>query len=86
MRRSPGLSGGRPPPAPPAPIEAVKGIPGREQLESYFLLYAVLGELEERLGNNAAAAGHFRKALSLATMKSERKLLMKRIGEAEAGD
>lgn len=70
---------------PAAGLEAVRGIPGREQLESYFLLYAVLGEFEERLGNNAAAAGHFRKALSLATMKSERKLLMKRIGETEAG-
>jgi len=70
---------------PAAGIDAVEAIPNRDQLETYYLLYAVLGEFEELLGNGKAAAEYFRKALDLVTIKSERKLLMKRIRALEKG-
>ncbi|HET7289741.1 MAG TPA: DUF6596 domain-containing protein [Thermodesulfobacteriota bacterium] len=70
---------------PEAGIEAVEAIPNRDQLETYYLLYAVLGEFEELLGNRKAAAEYFRRSLDLVTIKSERKLLMKRIRAIESG-
>lgn len=69
--------------SPKAGIEAVEAIRNREQLESYYLLYAVLGEFESLMSNREAAAGYFRKSLELATMKSERKFLMQRLREVE---
>jgi predicted RNA polymerase sigma factor len=48
-------------------------------LESYYLLYAVLGELELRLGHAAAAAVHFRKSWRLAEIKSEQAFLAKQL-------
>jgi RNA polymerase sigma-70 factor (ECF subfamily) len=69
--------------SPKAAIEAVEAIKNREQLDSYYLLYAVLGEFEELLNNRKAAANYFRKSLELATIKSERKFLMKRLRAVE---
>lgn len=60
-------------------IEAVNAIRNRGQLESYYLLHAVLGDFEERLGNCSAAEGHFRKARQLTALKSEQVFLSKRI-------
>jgi predicted RNA polymerase sigma factor len=54
-------------------------MPNRESLESYYLLHAVLGEFEARLDHNEAAAGHFRKGLELAEIKSEQVFLAKRL-------
>ena len=56
----------------------------RGKLESYYLLYAVLGDFESRLGNTKAAAGHFRMALKLADTKCEQAFLEKRLRESEA--
>jgi RNA polymerase sigma-70 factor (ECF subfamily) len=70
---------------PRAGIEAVETIRNLDQLESYYLLYAVLGEFEERLNNRKAAAEYFRKSLELATIKSERKFFMKKIRALESG-
>ncbi len=70
---------------PQAGIEAVGAIENLQSLESYYLLHAVLGEFELRLNHQTAAAGHFRKALQLAEIKSEQKFLSKRLqdcGEA----
>lgn len=64
---------------PRAGIEAVEAIRNREQLNSYYLLYAVLGEFEALLNNPKAASDYFRKALELATIESERKFLLKRL-------
>ncbi|HSE88323.1 MAG TPA: hypothetical protein VLJ79_19030 [Candidatus Binatia bacterium] len=47
----------------------ISSITSREN--SYYLLYAVLGEFESDLDHRQAAMKHFRKALELATMKSE---------------
>jgi hypothetical protein len=56
---------------PRAGIKAVEAIHDHQQLNCYYLLYAVLGEFEADLDHRQAAMKHFRKALELATMKSE---------------
>jgi RNA polymerase sigma factor (sigma-70 family) len=71
--------------SPRAGIEAVESIRDREQLNSYYLLYAVLGEFEELLSNRKVAANYFRKSLELATMMSERKFLMQGLRALEGG-
>ena len=64
-------------------LEAIEAIPGRRELASYYLLYAVLGEFEERLGNDLAAASHFHRAQQLAELKSEQTFLAKRLQDCE---
>jgi RNA polymerase sigma factor (sigma-70 family) len=64
---------------PQAGIEAVNAIRNLQSLESYYLLYAVLGEFESRLNHTRAAAAHFRKSLQLAEIKSEQVFLTKRL-------
>jgi RNA polymerase sigma-70 factor (ECF subfamily) len=68
---------------PQAGIEAVSAIQNLQSLESYYLLHAVLGEFELRLNHARAAAGHFRKALQLAEIKSEQSFLAKRLATCE---
>ena len=68
---------------PQAGIDAVRAIPDLPSLESYYLLHAVLGEFELRLNHRQSAAGHFRKSLELAEMKSEQLFLEKRLQECE---
>jgi RNA polymerase sigma-70 factor (ECF subfamily) len=62
-----------------AGLDAVRAIRGREKLESYYLLYAVIGDLQTRLNNHEAAAREFRRAFELAETKSERAFLLKRL-------
>jgi RNA polymerase sigma factor (sigma-70 family) len=64
---------------PRAGIEAIEAIQMREELDSYYLLYAVLGEFEAQLHHVEAAAAHFKKASQLAEVKSERVFLSKRM-------
>ena len=64
-------------------IEAVNAIQNLQSLESYYLLYAVLGEFESRLDHHHAAAAHFRKSLQLAEIKSEQVFLSKRLQACE---
>ncbi|MGD0086314.1 MAG: sigma-70 family RNA polymerase sigma factor [Verrucomicrobiota bacterium] len=68
---------------PQAGIEAVNTIQNLQSLESYYLLHAVLGEFESRLNHARAAAGHFRKSLQLAEIKSEQAFLAKRLQACE---
>jgi RNA polymerase sigma factor (sigma-70 family) len=68
---------------PQAGIEAVSAIRNLQSLESYYLLYAVLGEFESRLGHPQAAAAHFRKSLQLAGIKSEQDFLARRLQDCE---
>jgi RNA polymerase sigma-70 factor (ECF subfamily) len=68
---------------PSAGIQAVEFIRNRAQLDSYYLLYAVLGDFEARLANFSAAAGYFRQALELAQLKSEQVFLYRRIQACE---
>jgi RNA polymerase sigma factor (sigma-70 family) len=60
-------------------LHALQKIRGRKKLDAYYLLYAVIGELQMRLSNHAAAAEQFRKAFELAETKSERAFLLKRL-------
>src|SRR5437016_2114404 len=62
-----------------AGLQTLRSIRGREKLDSYYLFYSVIGELEMRLSNHAAAAEQFRKAFELAETKSERAFLLKRV-------
>jgi RNA polymerase sigma-70 factor (ECF subfamily) len=68
---------------PAAGLAAVEEIPNRAQLNSYYLLYAVLGELEARRANFPAAAAHFSRAAELTQLKSERMFLLKQIQVSE---
>lgn len=68
---------------PQAGIEAVSASRNLTSLESYYLLYAVLGEFESRLHHAHAAAAHFRKSLQLAEIKSEQVFLAKRLEACE---
>jgi RNA polymerase sigma-70 factor (ECF subfamily) len=62
-----------------AGIEAVEAIRNRAKLDTYYLLYAVLGEFEVQLKRVENAAGYFRQALKLADTKSERQFLAKKL-------
>ncbi len=66
-----------------AGVEAIGRIQNLQSLESYHLLYAVLGEFESRLNHAHAAAAHFRKSLQLAEIKSEQEFLSKRLQACE---
>jgi RNA polymerase sigma-70 factor (ECF subfamily) len=68
---------------PQAGLEAVRVIGNLPSLESYYLLYAVLGEFESRLNHAALAAEHFRKAAELAAIQSEQAFLSKRMQVCE---
>jgi RNA polymerase sigma factor (sigma-70 family) len=69
---------------PRAGIEAVEAVQNNRQLESYYLLYAVLAEFESQLNDLLAAAKHLRKALQLTGLKSEQSFLLNRLRDCEA--
>jgi RNA polymerase sigma-70 factor (ECF subfamily) len=66
-----------------AGIAAVESIPNRPQLNSYYLLYAVLGDFEMRRANFDEAADYLRKSVSLTGLESERAFLNKQIQACE---
>jgi RNA polymerase sigma-70 factor (ECF subfamily) len=68
---------------PKAGLDAVAAIQERDKLSSYYLLYAVLGEFELRLHHKETAAGHFRQAVKLAELKSEKVFLSNRLRACE---
>jgi RNA polymerase sigma-70 factor (ECF subfamily) len=68
---------------PRAGLDAVNSIPDIQSLHSYYLLHAVLGDFEARLNHPEAAAAHFKKALSLADLRSEQSFLEKRLQACE---
>jgi len=69
---------------PQAGLDALKAIDDLDKLESYYLLYAAMGEFEQQLNHLPAAATHFRKALELAQLKSEKVFLTKKLAECES--
>jgi len=54
-----------------AALDAIDAIPRRERIESHHLFHAVVGELQQQLGNHQAAADSFRRALQLAQVGPE---------------
>lgn len=68
---------------PQAGMEALRKIQNLPSLETYYLLYAVLGEFESRLRHPRSAVVHFRKSLQLAEIKSEQEFLSRRLQTCE---
>jgi RNA polymerase sigma factor (sigma-70 family) len=64
---------------PKAGLQGVRDVRDLDKLNSYYLLYAVLGEFEMQSGNLQVAAEQFRKSFELAETKSERAFLLKRL-------
>jgi RNA polymerase sigma-70 factor (ECF subfamily) len=64
-------------------LDAIAAIPGRDRLESHYLLHAVLGELHWRLNQHRAAAGNFRRALHLAQVGPEQHYLTRMLERAD---
>jgi len=68
---------------PQAGLDALKAIEDLDKLESYYLLHAAMGEFEQQLNHLPAAAAHFRKALDLAQLKSEKTFLSRKLAACE---
>ncbi len=68
---------------PQAGVDALRAIENGQSLNDYHLFHAVLGEFEWQLNHLPAAAGHFRKAVELAELKSEQAFLTKRLQACE---
>lgn len=68
---------------PEAGRAAVDAIPGRDKLETYHLLYAVLGEFAAQLNDHRSAAAHFKTSLRFAELKSEKEFLQERLRQCE---
>ncbi len=64
---------------PAAGIEAISKIRQNRSLDSYYLVHAILGELEAQLGNIQIAVAHLQKAISLAELRSEQDFLKKQL-------
>lgn len=64
---------------PESGMKILESIMERGQLESYYLLHAVMGDLEERMSHTKAAERHFERALSLTEVKAEQVFLAKRL-------
>ncbi len=64
-------------------IEAVEAIQARGNLESYYLLHAVLGEFQSQLRRYPQASRHWQQALQLAVLPSEQAFLRQRLKECE---
>ncbi len=68
---------------PKAGLAATEPIRKKGDLDSYYLFYAVLGEFEFRQDNFDVAAGHFRKAIQLSDLQTEKVFLEKRLKDCE---
>lgn len=68
---------------PAAGLAALAAIVDRDRLASYHLLPALEGEFEARCGRWTEAGVHYRRALELVGLESERAFLARRLGECE---
>jgi RNA polymerase sigma factor (sigma-70 family) len=68
---------------PQAGLKALAPFRDREELASYYLLYAVLGEFEAQLEHFDQAIRHFEKSLKLAGTKSEQVFLSRRLRDCQ---
>lgn len=68
---------------PQAGLQAIAAIPGRQSLDAYYLLYAVQAEFETQLSNFPIAVGHYRKAIQLTEIDSEKAFLLQRLRHCE---
>ena len=68
---------------PEGALQAIAAIPQREKLESHYLLHAVVGELQWRLGRESDAAESFRRSLTLAHVGPEQAYLARLLERSE---
>ncbi len=60
-------------------IDCIRNIPGINYLQNYYLLHAILGELNNECGKTELAKTHYEKAMLLAVSKAERSLFEKKL-------
>lgn len=70
---------------PAAAIEAVQKISSQNQMETYYLTHAVLGEFEAQQQNLISAVKHLERAIALTSLKSEQKFLAKKLRLCKEG-
>jgi RNA polymerase sigma factor (sigma-70 family) len=68
---------------PKAGLAAMEPIQKNGYLDSYYLFFAVLGEFEYRQDHFDIASGHFRKAIQLTDLQTEKVFLEKRLRDCE---
>lgn len=69
---------------PPAGLAILEQIAATNELNSFHLLHAARADLLRRLGDHPAASVSYRRAISLATNRSERRYLERRLSEVAA--
>ena len=67
-------------------LRLVDQLVAEKDLEDYHLLHATRADLQRRAGMKAQAIESYRRALSLATNESERRLLAERLRSTEVAD
>jgi RNA polymerase sigma factor (sigma-70 family) len=60
---------------------AIRSIPGIDYLGNYYLLHAIVAELNRQMGEKEIAIRHFEKARSLAVSTAERRFIQKKLQE-----
>ena len=68
---------------PQAGLERIDALAAGGALDDYYLLHSARADLLRRLGDNAASADAYRRALALATNDAERRFLERRLADAE---
>jgi RNA polymerase sigma-70 factor, ECF subfamily len=68
---------------PQAGLERIDALAAGGALDDYHLLHSARADLLRRLGENAASADAYRRALALATNDAERRFLERRLADAE---
>ena len=66
---------------PQAALDIIRNIPGIDYLQNYYLLHAILGELNAQTGKREKAKTHYEKALRLAVSGAERKFIQQKLDE-----
>jgi len=60
-------------------LACIRQIPGIDFLQEYYLLHAILGELNMEIGETKNAMLHYEKALRLSVSEAEKRFLVKKI-------
>lgn len=64
---------------PAAALAYIKKIPGIDYLQGYYLLHAILGELNKETGDHKQARLHYERALKLSVSVAEQRFLQKKL-------
>jgi RNA polymerase sigma-70 factor (ECF subfamily) len=60
-------------------LESIRNIPGINYLNNYYLLHAILGELNAEIGKKETAKSHFEQALKMVVSIAERQLIERKL-------